>query len=179
MKYAFIINPIAGSINKNSLVEEIKAELQHRNLEFEFHYSEFKGHSIELAKKLRDNANTTIVAIGGDGTVNEIGSQLINCNITLGLIPLGSGNGLARHLKLPLHPMKALAVILEGNSAKIDAGKLNEKVFFVTCGFGFDAEVAHNFNQRNSRGLIGYVKEVINYFHITPQSNTGWNTMES
>ena len=164
MKYAFIINPIAGSINKNSLVEEIKAELQHRNLEFEFHYSEFKGHSIELAKKLRDNANTTIVAIGGDGTVNEIGSQLINSNTTLGLIPLGSGNGLARHLKLPLHPMKALAVILEGNSAKIDAGKLNEKVFFVTCGFGFDAEVAHNFNQRNSRGLIGYVKEVIKLF---------------
>ena len=164
MRYAFIINPISGSVNKKTLVTQIEAELQKRNLEHQFYYSEYKGHSIELARQLMNEPHTTLIAIGGDGTVNEIGSQLIGSETPLGLIPLGSGNGLARHLKLPLNPMKALAVILNGTSAKIDAGKLNEKVFFVTCGFGFDAEVAHNFNQRNSRGLIGYVKEIIKLF---------------
>lgn len=164
MKYAFIINPISGSIDKKALISQIEAELQRRKLDYQFYYSEYKGHSIELTKQIMNATTTALIAVGGDGTVNEIGSQLIGSDTPLGLIPLGSGNGLARHLKIPLQPIKALEVILEGTTTKIDAGKLNEKVFFVTCGLGFEAEVAHNFNRRNSRGIIGYLKETIKLY---------------
>lgn len=164
MKYEFIINPVSGSINKSNLLAEIEQEMKVKSLDYSIRYSEYKGHSIQLAKELRNQPNTTIIAVGGDGTVNEIGSQLIGTTTILGLIPLGSGNGLARHLKLPLDPMQALQVIIAGKSQKIDAGKLNGNTFFVTCGLGFEAEVSHNFNKRNTRGLIGYVKETIKLY---------------
>ncbi len=164
MKYNFIINPISGSVDKTELLKQLSAKLKALDIDFEFHYTQYKGHAVELASALNKNLNTTIVAVGGDGTVNEIGGVLLNSATPFGIIPVGSGNGLARHLKIPLQPLSALDCLLTGKSTSIDAGKLNDQLFFVTCGVGFEAEVTHNFNDRKSRGLLGYVKEALSLF---------------
>lgn len=166
MKYVFIINPISGSINKSDLSKTISDFMSAKLLDFELIETQYAGHAAEYTKLHAKEKNITIVAVGGDGTVNEIASQLIHTNIPLGILPLGSGNGLARHLKLPLNAIKALEVIIEGQTAKIDCGSLNGKAFFVTCGFGFEAQVTQNFNQRNTRGLLGYVKETVKLFPV-------------
>jgi len=106
---------------------------------------------------IRDKA-TKIIAVGGDGTINEVASALVGSNIPLGIIPIGSGNGLARHLQIPLTPSKALAHALLNKTKRIDVGFINERPFFCTAGIGFDAQVAHQFAKNNKRGLINYIK---------------------
>jgi YegS/Rv2252/BmrU family lipid kinase len=106
---------------------------------------------------IRDKA-TKIIAVGGDGTINEVASALVGSNIPLGIIPIGSGNGLARHLQIPLTPSKALAYALLNKTKRIDVGFINERPFFCTAGIGFDAQVAHQFAKNNKRGLINYIK---------------------
>ncbi len=166
MKYILIVNPISGSADKTALIAQIETVLKSKSVDFQIITTSYPGHARELAEQFGRETDTVIVAIGGDGTVNEIGSALLHSNTPLGLIPVGSGNGLARHLKIPLQPLKALEVILEHQVARIDAGELNGKPFFITCGFGFEAEVTHNFNARKSRGLIGYVKEVLKLYPL-------------
>lgn len=127
--------------------------------------------AIALAQTAINNKAEKIIAVGGDGTINEVATTLIGSNIPLGIIPIGSGNGLARHLNIPLTPVKALQKALQNNNSLIDVGFINERPFFCTAGIGFDAEVAHQFAKQNKRGLINYIKAtIITLFRYKPIS---------
>ena len=111
-------------------------------------------------KAIEENASR-IIAVGGDGTVNEVASVLTETTIPLGIIPIGSGNGLARHLKIPLQFEAALDKTINGHEIGIDVGLLNNKMFFCTAGIGFDAKVAQLFAKSSQRGFFNYVKATL------------------
>lgn len=155
----FIYNPIAGTYtNKNrlALLKNIKANPN--NIVFE---TENQNDEITLTQKAITAGAKKVIAIGGDGTINKVASVLVNSDIPLGLIPLGSGNGLARHLGVSMNPLIALEKALNGRSIKIDACSLDDKLFFCTAGIGFDAYVAQLFNERKKRGLLNYVIAIL------------------
>lgn len=157
--YFFIINPISGNGQKQKTIDLIDKVLSDRNIKYEIKLTEYAGHASEIAKNICNTPNCVIVAVGGDGSLNEVAQSLLGSESSLGIIPQGSGNGLARHLKIPMDTEAALLELLNGESVKMDAGTLNGKHFFVTCGIGFDAEVSYSFSKGNLRGLAGYVKE--------------------
>ena len=129
--------------------------------------TERAGHAEELARRAAEGGADVVVAIGGDGTVNEVGRGLIGTGAALGIIPCGSGNGLARHLGLSMSTAKAVDVVLEANIIKADYGIINNHPFFCTCGAGFDAFVSMKFAESGRRGPVNYVRtalrEVLNY----------------
>jgi YegS/Rv2252/BmrU family lipid kinase len=160
-KIHFIVNPIAGS-GKNKLSKDELNNLFGSDLyEIVVKESQFPKHAVVLAKEsIAENANV-IVACGGDGTINEIASGLINTNVTLGIIPMGSGNGLASNLKIPRKIEKALKIIKNANVLEIDAGLINDEFFFSNTGIGFDAHVISDFEEDTKRKLWGYVNSAI------------------
>ena len=123
-----------------------------------FYKTKCVGDACVAAKGFASGGFDVVVAIGGDGTVNEVAEGLINTSSKLAIIPIGSGNGLARHLNIPLNYQRAVDTIFNGNGKFIDAGVINGKVFFCTAGVGFDAVVGDSFNKSGSRGLITYVE---------------------
>lgn len=161
----FIINPIAGSkkVDSKKLIESY---LLTNNLKGIVEITTDKNHGKVLTKKYLEQGYTHFVAVGGDGTVNEVASQLINTNAYFSIMPLGSGNGLARTLKIPLVPEKALEKIFNGKKSVMDIGQINEFPFFCTAGVGFDAYCAKEFATGNhSRGIWNYIKVIFNgYF---------------
>jgi diacylglycerol kinase (ATP) len=162
-KILFIINPISGVGKKNKIPGLLEKYLNREKFDWEIEYTQKRKHGAEITKECRSQFDA-IVAVGGDGSVNEIGSELINHECALGILPCGSGNGLARHLKIPLDISKAIQRIGEYQPIKIDTGKVNDKPFLGTCGFGFDAHVAHKFDTFGKRGLISYIKLVISEY---------------
>jgi YegS/Rv2252/BmrU family lipid kinase len=166
----FIINPIAGIRSKTNLEKIIRRHLNTKIYEPEFRYTEYKGHGAKLAKKALKRGIQKIVAVGGDGTVNEVGSVLINKDATLGIIPVGSGNGLARHLHIPVRVKEAVEIINRHKEIRIDCGLVNGVPFFCTCGVGFDAFVGMRFAESEQRGFITYVKTTLSeYVHYKPK----------
>ena len=129
-------------------------------------FTEYVGHATEIAKQAVLEGIQTVIAIGGDGTANEIGKGLIHSDTALGIVPIGSGNGLARHLKIPLIIEKAIQFALTQPVVKMDVCFLNEIPFFCTAGVGFDALVAHEFSKQKSRGLKTYAKMALKSFRI-------------
>jgi len=165
--FHFIINPNAGSKNKakyTKLIHLIKSNSNHIIWE-----TTEPLEAVAFTQKAIEEGATRIIAVGGDGTINEVASVLVGKAIPLGIIPVGSGNGLARHLNIPLDYKKAFKKTLVGASIKIDVGYINHKPFFCTAGIGFDAAVAHRFAMGNGRGLINYMKAtIITLFKYTP-----------
>lgn len=155
-KILFIINPISGTIKKNKVEEKIELFLD-KSFEKKIIYTNAPKHATQIANENSMKYNI-IVAVGGDGTINEISRGLINKNAAMGIIPLGSGNGLARHLKIPLNVKKAIKIINNYNVKLIDAVKINEEYFVNVAGFGFDSYVAHLFANNVKRGFWSYVK---------------------
>lgn len=140
-----------------------------REHEVEIRFTEYAGHGAEIADEIKSEFDA-IVAIGGDGTVNEIASQLVDSNCALGVVPSGSGNGLARHLKIPLNLKSALERIATFNVESYDTGEVNGHFFIGTCGFGFDGYIAHLFDQYHKRGFISYAKLIAKeYQHYEPK----------
>ena len=171
----FILNPISGSNNlslRNTLISLIESNAENVILE-----TATQKHAVELTQKAIVAGAKKIIAIGGDGTINEVGSVLTNTEIPLGIIPLGSGNGLARHLNIPMQVEKAYQVALNGNPIKIDVGNINGKRFFCTAGIGFDATVANAFAKGEKRGLFNYItatlSSLIKYKPIQVSINQG------
>jgi len=157
--FHFIVNPNAGSKNKTKytkLIQLIKSNDAHIIWE-----TTEPLEAVDFAKKALDEGATRIIAVGGDGTINEVASVLVGKSIPLGIIPVGSGNGLARHLNIQLDYKKAFKKALVGASIKIDVGYINHKPFFCTAGIGFDAAVAHRFAHSKGRGLINYMKATL------------------
>lgn len=157
----FIINPISGTGKQKNILWNIKKEIDEQIFKTHIHYTERKNHATEIAKKLCSKKADIIVAVGGDGTVNEIARALVNSNCILGIIPTGSGNGLARHLGIPIKVNKALRLLNTLNSRKIDSCTANEEFFINVSGMGYDAHIAHSFAKKRKRGMKTYVKLIL------------------
>ncbi len=155
----FIINPISGVGKKKIIPKFIDKYLDLTQFKFEIKYTQYRKHAHEIANQFKSQFDI-IVAIGGDGTVNEIGSALVNSNCAMAIIPTGSGNGVARHLKIPLKIKKAIQKINESNQIEMDTGLINGVPFIGTCGFGFDAHIAKKFDDYHKRGFMSYAKLV-------------------
>jgi YegS/Rv2252/BmrU family lipid kinase len=123
--------------------------------------TEYAGHATQIAASAAQDKVDVVVAIGGDGTINEIARSLVHTDTALGIIPCGSGNGLARHLRIPMDPKAAIDVINQGNRLCIDYGKINNIPFFCTCGVGFDAFVSLKFADSGKRGLLTYLENTL------------------
>lgn len=155
----FIINPNAGTNsldNFKKLIEIIKKDSNHFIFE-----TTAPQEAFSFAQKAIQKGASRIIAVGGDGTINEVASALVGTPIPMGIIPIGSGNGLARHLKVPLQFNKALHLATQGEIHKMDVGIINDKYFFCTAGIGFDATVANVFSKGNGRGFLNYVKATL------------------
>lgn len=165
----FILNPNAGTNSKQerARIQTILGAVPNAKV----WQTERINHAKELAQKALQEGATKIIAIGGDGTINEVASSLLHSSIPLGIIPMGSGNGLARHLGLPLSFEMGLERALNGKNISIDAGKWNDRLFFCTAGIGFDATVAAHFAKRGKRGFFNYIystfKSFFSYQFIT------------
>ncbi|MFZ4582518.1 MAG: diacylglycerol/lipid kinase family protein [Paludibacter sp.] len=170
-KIAFIINPISGTNNKNELPNLILHELNQSVFAPEIIFTEHKEHGRELSAQFVADGFDIVVAVGGDGTVNEIARGLINTNTSLGIIPVGSGNGLARHLAIPMNTRQAVQQLNHSESVKIDYGLVNGQPFFCTCGTGFDAYVSTEFAKSKNRGVMTYIEKMITgYFNYKSQN---------
>jgi YegS/Rv2252/BmrU family lipid kinase len=160
-KIIFIMNPISGTVNKSGIPSLIDKYINHDIFDYEISLTEYAGHASEIASKAKDNNIDIVVAVGGDGTVNEVARAIVNSNTALGIIPCGSGNGLARHLMLPMNLAKAIQIINLCEIHQLDYGIINDIPFFCTCGMGFDAFVSHKFAEAGKRGPITYVENVL------------------
>ena len=168
-----IINPISGTGGKQGVAEHIESRLAELGFNVEIKFTTGTGHATELAREAATNGFHSVVAIGGDGTVNETASGLCNTDVALGIIPAGSGNGLARHLNIPMDIDRAIDVITQRNIVDCDYGEVNHRPFFCTFGVGFDAAVSHRFAQQNRRGKMMYIKSAIDeYLTYKPQEYT-------
>lgn len=157
----FIVNPHAGHGSKDELPSLISRVLSERDFSWEVVFTAKPGHASQLAREAVEAGTTLIVAVGGDGTINEVARCLIGTDATLGIIPAGSGNGLARHLRIPINPQRALQLLVNGHASRIDTGLINNKEVFVSlAGVGFDALVAKHFANDPDRGFLGYFRIV-------------------
>lgn len=158
----FVINPISGGKSKKRVEQLIIDHLDHQKYEYEMAYSNAVDHARKLSRSAVHLGFDTVVAVGGDGTVNEVakGIMSINANAELGIIPFGSGNGLARHLHIPLDVKKAIGVLNQNKVKVIDTATLNDEPFFNMAGVGFDAHISAMFANNKKRGFSGYVKSV-------------------
>ncbi len=156
-KIVFIINPIAGKGKGSSVAAEIRSFFAGKDIETEIYLTEKPGHATELAAAALKFHPGVIVACGGDGTINEIARQLAGTETALGIIPIGSGNGLAAHLTIPKKTSDAMRTILCFNSSRIDAGIINGAYFFSNIGFGIDAETIFHYSRKKQRNFIGYL----------------------
>lgn len=160
-KILFIVNPISGGLNKIFFPNLID---QHLNLElFDAHiiYTDYINHAKELAKKAIDTKYDIVVAVGGDGTINEVAGVLESSGKTMGIIPCGSGNGLARTLKIPLNHEKAIKKINFMNTINIDVGLIDGEKFINMAGMGFDAHISAHFAGSKNRGFTNYIKSTL------------------
>ncbi len=162
-----IINPLSGTLppaQKEGLRAFIAAEADRQAYQPEVVTTAYPGHATELATQAVERGIRRVLVMGGDGTVNETARALRRTATALGIVPMGSGNGLARHLGLPMNPQKAVVRALAGKPALIDSGELNNHPFFCTAGLGFEAYVAHEFAQQPVRGLQTYIKTAYRSF---------------
>jgi YegS/Rv2252/BmrU family lipid kinase len=155
----FLINPISGVGKKKIIPKCINKYLDKTKFEYQIKYTQYRRHAHKITQQNKDKFNV-IVAIGGDGTVNEVGSALIHSSCAMAIIPTGSGNGLAHHLNVPTKIKDALLLINNYKTKTIDTGLVNDIPFIGTCGFGFDAHIAKKFDEYHKRGLISYAKLV-------------------
>ncbi|WP_235972810.1 diacylglycerol/lipid kinase family protein [Pedobacter ghigonis] len=171
----FIINPISGGRGKLRIPDFIDQYLDKEKFNANFVFSEYVGHAGELADEAATKNFDVIVAAGGDGTINEVATKVLKHNKILGILPLGSGNGLARFLKIPKNLKHALSLINNFRTERVDTAEFNQKCFFNLAGMGFDAHLSAVFSKDKKRGLSGYVKlgfqEVFNYKPQTYQLN--------
>lgn len=162
-----IINPKSGASSKWSIPEYGSELLDPEKFTVFYFVTGYPGHGYEIAKQAVEDKIDYVIAVGGDGTVNEVGRALVHSDTILGIIPMGSGNGLARDLHLSFDVKKAIATIAKENIKAIDYGKVNGKVFLCTCGVGFDAEVAGKAIGKKHRGLLMYLSNAVETYFVS------------
>lgn len=166
-KLLFIINPISGGKSKRNFEQQAKLYLNHDLFDAQYRFTERPNHGAELAAEAVNGNYDVVVAVGGDGTVNEIAKALVNTSVVLGIVPEGSGNGLARFLEIPSGVKEAIVILNRFQVRAIDSGVLNGHFFFNMAGIGFDAVISNRFDKESIRGPYGYMKtvfsEITNY----------------
>ena len=155
----FIVNPISGNSSRRRKFIETSAQIS-LNPDYQLVETQYHGHARELAAKAK-NDYQTIVAVGGDGTINEVASGILGSDASLGIIPMGSGNGLANHLGIPQDSKKALAIIENSTSKELDIIYVNDRIVVNVGGLGFDGHVAKLFNNTANRGFFTYMKLIL------------------
>ncbi len=166
-----LINPISGTANKDYLPETIRQVVDSSIFDLSIRFTQRPNHAYQLAKEAAGNGYYGVIAVGGDGTVNETASALCDTDTALGIVPNGSGNGLARHLDIPMDINEALEIINSRNIGQYDYCTANNHPFFCTCGVGFDAQVSAKFAKSGKRGPLSYVKSAVSeYLKYRPQS---------
>lgn len=167
----FIYNPFSGIGSKKLILRQIDQIIDTKKFDYDIALINHEGHAEELAREAAEKKYDIACAIGGDGTVNGVAKGLINTDTALAIIPGGSGNGLARHLHIPIDWKKALRLINECNVRKMDYGVVNLIPFFCTCGLGFDAFISKKFSETRVRGPLAYVeKMLINGLQFKPET---------
>ena len=154
----FILNPMAGPSRRHDMPALIARHFGALETGYAIRLTECAGHAVELARQAAADGFAVVAAVGGDGTVNEVGRGLLGTTAALGIVPQGSGNGLARHLKVPLALPAALRRLAAPTFSRMDVGLMNGHPFFCTAGLGFDAHVSQHFAQAGSRGLSTYLR---------------------
>jgi diacylglycerol kinase (ATP) len=157
-KVLFIINPASG-VGRHKTVEKLIYEKLDRNVfDYELEYTKAHKHAIELSKRGVQENFDILVAVGGDGSVNEVGRSLVGSNSTLAILPSGSGNGAARHLKIPINLTKAMEIINRGRVVLVDTFNINNEIAINVAGIGFAAHISHEFSRLKKRGFSNYLK---------------------
>ena len=168
-KIIYLINPISGTSKKEGLKKLIERETTAQGIPFEIAITNADGDYDLLKDKIIREQFTDVIMTGGDGTVNQVTGALRDLPLRFGIIPVGSGNGLARAAGIPTKPQLALSMIFAGKSQKIDAFLINNQYACMLSGIGFDAQVAHDFATKASRGLLVYTQQsIINFFKAHP-----------
>jgi len=166
----FIINPISGARRHRNISTLINKHLNKKKFQSEIRFTQYAGHAVHLSREAVEKGINVIVAVGGDGSINEVASQMIGSSSVLGIIPLGSGNGLARHLGIPRFIPWAIKLINQCNVTEIDTATINGRPFISIAGLGFDALVAKHFAKDKRRGFLTYAHIIANnYMHYKPK----------
>ncbi|WP_302778387.1 diacylglycerol/lipid kinase family protein [Porphyromonas uenonis] len=163
-KYLTIINPNSGTSRKTSIPELAYNILSENGSELYFVYTNEQGHVAQIIDDVAGQGFDVVIGVGGDGTINEVADAVRPTDMTMGIIPMGSGNGLARSLDIPMDPEAALEVIRKGYIKRIDCCEANGVPFFVTFGVGFDAQVTASYDQKSFRGPLSYVLSTVDQF---------------
>ncbi|MDP1726984.1 MAG: diacylglycerol kinase family lipid kinase [Bacteroidota bacterium] len=157
-KIKFIINPLSGGKNKKGIPQIIDRVIDQTIFDIEYSVSESEAETIAIASDGKHKQLDAIIAVGGDGTINNIARHLAGSEIALGIVPMGSGNGFARELGIPLSVQKSLEIINRFNIKKVDTGMVNDQTFINVCGVGFDAHVSSLFAGSRTRGFSNYIR---------------------
>ena len=163
-KIIYLINPISGTRGKGSLQQLITQRTQRENIEYSIYPTNAEGNYDFLQTVIQQEKVTDVVICGGDGTVSAVMAALIGSDTRVGIIPMGSGNGLAFAAKIPKDPEKALDIIFSGKASSIDGFLINGHFSCMLCGIGFDGKVAHEFALESTRGLQTYAKVTLKNF---------------
>lgn len=169
-KILFIVNPLSGGKDKKTIIQTINASVDGSRFAHSVVCTEYAGHATELARQADADI---VVAVGGDGTVSEVAQGLIGTEKALGILPCGSGDGLALHLGISRNPRKALATLQDGVCQTMDCGEVDGRPFFCTTGVGLDAQVAWEFATAGKRGLWTYISLAWKIWqHFKPETYT-------
>lgn len=167
-KVLFIINPNAGIERTKVLKKDIAENLDHNLFQHEIVYTEYAKHGTELAKVGVEQGFDVIVAVGGDGSVNDVVNGIYGTDAVLGIIPKGSGNGLARSLKIPVKQASAIRLLNQQNIRKIDVGEADGHLFVSNAGVGFDTVITEQFRKSKHRGLSAYLSLILKNVFVYP-----------
>lgn len=163
-KIRFIINPISGIAKKGEIPAMIEEHLDLNLFDYDIAITEYRKHARVIAKQSTIEGYDIVCAVGGDGSVHEVGTALIGTKTKLAILPTGSGNGLARHLNIPMNIKEAIECINTNQSIQMDTVLVNDKSFLGVGGYGFDAVIAQKFEKHTRRGLRGYIYLIIREF---------------
>ncbi len=169
--FQFVINPSAGKGKYEQIINAIRETLSDRGLQYDIKVLEYRGEATTVAKAAAET-HDVVVAVGGDGTVNEVFNGLVGTKAVFGIIPAGTGNGFARELGLPLEPAEACRILTEGNIKSMDVGVANDRYFLGTAGVGFDALISEFAGKKLGplRGMwLYFVAGTVMFFRYTPQ----------
>ena len=165
----YYINPVSGPKKKHSPEDVISKATRKAQIDFEFAITNESGEYPFLADKIKEDKITDVVICGGDGSVNQVVASIIHSDVNIGIIPAGSGNGLALAAKIPRNINKALKLIFAGQASTVDAILINGKFSCMLCGLGFDAQVAHDFAKQPNRGFSTYIQQtILNFIRASP-----------
>ncbi|VGO14361.1 Diacylglycerol kinase [Pontiella desulfatans] len=152
-----LINPKSGVGGPYRYITAVQNAWDNDEHDVFYQFSQSAADGAAKVRRAIEYGIDTVLVVGGDGMVNTIGCELVGTNVSLGVIPAGSGNGFARHFKIPLQPVAAAEALLHGHTAPIDVGKVNNRLFFVTCSMAWDAALVESFEKYPFRGLVPYV----------------------